>query len=88
MTTAETIYLLCAAASLLAAGLLLRQYRASRTDLLLWSCIGFFGLALNNVMVFLDLVLFRGVDLAVWRSAVGAGAVAALLYGLIWETRP
>lgn len=85
MTLAEAIYLLCAATSLVAAWMLLRQYRRRRTPLLLWSCVGFAGLAVNNVLVYVDLVLFTGVDLTVLRSAAGAAAMLALLYGLIWE---
>ena len=54
--SAATIYLLCAVTSLVAA-LLLRQYQARRTPLLLWSCIAFFGLALNNIFVFVDFAL-------------------------------
>lgn len=86
MTLAEAIYLLCAATSLVAAGMLLRQYRRRRSPLLLWSVIGFAGLAVNNVLVYSDLVLFTGiVDLSLLRSAVGAIAMLALVYGLIWE---
>ena len=44
MTTADAIYLLCAATSLTAAVLLLRQYRARRSRLLLWSIGIFFAL--------------------------------------------
>src|ERR1700741_5104560 len=62
MTIAEAIYLLSAATSLLAAFLLMRQFRASRTPLLLWSFIGFFGLAINNVLVYVDLVLVPETD--------------------------
>ena len=87
MTIAEAIYLLCAATSLVAAGLLWRQYRATRTKLLLWSCVGFFGLSANNVLVYIDLVVFQSINLALVRTAVGAIAMAALLYGLVWETR-
>lgn len=88
MTIAEAIYLLCAATSLLAAFLLMRQYRASRTVLLLWSTVGFAGLALNNVLVYVDLVIVSGAaDLSAPRAMVGAGAMLALLYGLIQETR-
>lgn len=85
MTLAEAIYLLCAATSLVAAGMLLRQYRRRRSPLLLWSVVGFAGLAVNNVLVYLDLVLFTGVDLSLMRSAAGAIAMLALVYGLIWE---
>lgn len=87
MTIAEGIYLLCAATSLIAAFLLMRQYRTSRTTLLLWSFIAFVGLAANNVLVFVDLVVVPAVDLTLLRSAAGALAIVALLYGLIWETR-
>lgn len=85
MTMAEAIYLLCAATSLVAAWLLFRHYRTRRTPLLLWSCVGFFGLAVNNVLVFLDLGLMPGVDLALPRTFAGATAMLVLLFGLIWE---
>lgn len=87
MTIAEAIYLLCAGTSLVAAFLLLRQYGASRTGLLLWSFIGFIGLAVNNVLVYVDLVLMPSTDLAFARTIASAVALGALLYGLIWDTR-
>ena len=86
MTIADAIYTLCAATSLLAAWLLLRHYRTRRTPLLLWSCVTFFGLALNNVLVLLDFGVFPGANLALPRSVVGAGAMVTLMYGLIRET--
>jgi hypothetical protein len=82
---AEAIYLLCAATSLVAAGMLLRQYWRRRTKLLLWSSVGFVGLSINNVLVYFDLVLVAGVDLSLVRTAVGAAAMLMLVYGLIWE---
>jgi hypothetical protein len=87
MTTAEAIYLLCAATSLLAAFLLLRHFSASRTALLLWSCIAFLGLAINNVLVYVDLVLVPSTDLSIARTVAGVVAFIVLLYGLIWDTR-
>jgi hypothetical protein len=87
MTIAEAIYLLCAGTSLVAAFLLLRQYRASRTALLLWSCIGFLGLAVNNVLVYVDLVLVPSTDLAIARTIASAVGLIALLYGLVWGAR-
>ena len=83
MTIAEVIYLLCAATSLLAAWLLLRQYRGRRTPLLFWSSLAFFGLAVNNVLVYIDLGLLTGVDLALPRAVAGAIAMLALVYGLV-----
>jgi uncharacterized membrane protein len=85
MGTAETIYLLCAATSLLAAWMLLRYYLRRRTPLLLWSFIGFLGLAVNNVVVFADLVIFRSVDLSLARALTGTIGMLALVYGLIWD---
>lgn len=82
---AEAIYLLCAVTSLVAAVLLLRQYQARRTPLLLWSCIGFFGLAINNMLVFVDFALLTDTDISLARAIAGASAILVLLYGLIWE---
>ncbi len=86
MTIAETIYLLCAVTSLVTTLLLLRHYRQRRTRLLLWSVVGFAGLTVNNVLLYVDLVMFTGVDLSLARAAAGALAMLALLYGLVWET--
>ena len=82
---AEAIYLLCAVTSLVAAVLLWRQYRARRTPLLLWSGIAFFGLAANNLLVFVDFALLTGTDLSLPRTIAAVLSMMILLYGLIWE---
>jgi hypothetical protein len=86
---AQAVYLLCAATSIICALLLFRGYRSSRTRLLFWSSLCFFGLAVNNVLLFLDLVVFTGpeIDLSFWRSAVAAASVSVLVCGLIWESK-
>src|SRR6186997_2140627 len=81
MGAAETIYLLCAATSVVAAWMLLRYYLVRSTPLLLWSCIGFMGLAANSALVFVDLVLFREIDLSLPRTLAGAAGMMALVYG-------
>ncbi len=86
MTIAEAIYLLCALTSLGAASLLLRYFRRRRTRLLLWSAVAFAGLALNNVLVYLDLAVFPDIDLSVPRSLAGAAAMLVLSYALASET--
>ena len=86
MGIAELIYLLCAATSLVSSYMLLRYYLARRTSLLLWSCIGFLGLAVNNVLVYLDLVTFPQVDISMARAVAGAFGILALVYGLTKET--
>lgn len=83
MTIAEAIYLLCAATSLTAALLLMRQYRLRPSPLLFWGCIGFFGLALNNLLVLLDFAIVTSRDLSLPRSFSAAAATLLLLYGLI-----
>jgi hypothetical protein len=82
---AESIYLLCAATSLIAALLLFRQYTARRTALLLWSCIAFLGLVINNVLLFVDLAVLSDTDLSLFRTLAGTIGTLALVYGLIWE---
>jgi len=83
---AETIYLLCAATSLAAAVLLFRMWRRRGTRLLLWSCLCFMGLALNNVLIFVDLVVVPDVDLILLRTATAVASVLLLLFGLVWES--
>jgi hypothetical protein len=85
MTIADAIYALCAGTSLMAAGMLLRQYGARRSRVLLWSSIAFVGIAINNVLVMLDFGVFPGMDLSVVRSFTAALSMTILVYGLIWE---
>ncbi|MGH2942291.1 MAG: DUF5985 family protein [Solirubrobacteraceae bacterium] len=81
------VYVLCALTGSVCAYLLLRSYRRNRLRLLLWSGVCFTGLALNNVLLFVDKVLVADTDLSLLRSASALAAVLVLLYGLIWETR-
>jgi hypothetical protein len=83
---AETVYLLCAATSAACAVLLLRGHHRTGTPLLLWSGLCFVGLALNNAMLVVDLILIPDVDLSTWRLLPAAAGVAFLLYGLVWES--
>jgi hypothetical protein len=84
---AEAVYLLCAATSSLCAVLLLRNWRRTRSRLLLWSSACFVGLALNNILLFVDLVLVPTYDLSLLRTTVALAAMLLLLFGLIWEAR-
>jgi hypothetical protein len=84
---AEAVYLLCALTSLGCAVLLLKGYRDSRTALLFWSSLCFGGLALNNALLFLDLVLVPSVDLRLVRSGSALVSLTLLLYGLVTESK-
>jgi hypothetical protein len=79
----EIVYALCAITSLVAASLLVRARARQGTALLLWSALCFVGLAATNVLLFVDLVLVPSMDLSVLRAGVGAGAMLALVLGLV-----
>lgn len=79
------VYILGSLITLICAVLLLRGFFRSRTRLLLWSALCFFGLAFSNLLTFMDLVLLPNVDLYVWRLASAAASMLLLVYGLIWE---
>ncbi len=83
---AEVVYALCALTSLLCAGLLVRGYRRSRARLLLWSSLCFVGLAANNVLLFIDRVVVPDVDLSLARLAPAVLGLAALVWGLVWDS--
>ena len=84
----ETVYLLCAATSVTCVVLLLRAFRRQRTRLLLWSSLCFVLLALNNTLVFVDLIVGpSGIDLSLSRRATSLAGVGVLLFSLIWESR-
>jgi len=83
----ELVYVLCALTSVLCAGLLLRSYRRNRSKLLLWSTLCFVGLAINNILLFVDIVLVPDVDLRFLRTGAALVAVTTLTIGLIWENR-
>ena len=73
---AVAVYMLCMLASAFCALLLLREYRRSRARLLLWSSMSFVGWAINNALLFMDLVVFVNlVDLALARAATALVAI-------------
>ena len=79
------VYSLCLATSALCAGLLIRAYWRSRSRLLLLSAISFVFLALNNLGVVLDMLVFKDTDLSLIRAIPAILAILVLLYGFIWE---
>jgi hydrogenase/urease accessory protein HupE len=81
----EVVYSLCALTSMFCAALLWRSYRRNRTRLLMWSTLCFVGLAINNVLLVVDLVLVPHVSLALLRSGTALASMMMLLIGLIWE---
>lgn len=84
---AEVVYVLCALTSVLCAGLLLRSYRGNRTRLLLWSTLCFVGLALNNIFLFVDLVLVPDIDMRFVRTGSALIGLVTLVIGLVGESK-
>ncbi len=83
---AEAVYILCAATSIACALLLWRGYARSGARLLLWSALCFVGLALNNVVLFVDLILLPNFDLRHLRTGCALAGLAVMLYGLIKDS--
>lgn len=83
----EIVYLLCAATSLLCAGLLGASYRRHRSGLVMWSLLCFVGLAINNLLLVVDLVFVPEIDLSILRMSSAIAGLGLLVVGLIWEAR-
>ena len=85
---AEAVYILCALTSILCAVLLLRGYRATRTRLLFWASLCFVFLAINNVILYFDLVILPPqIDLFWYRNIAALIGVLVLVFGLTWDSR-
>lgn len=84
---AGLVYLLCAGTCLLCAVMLLRAYAKQRVRLLLWSGLCFAGLMVENVMLYVDVVVVPDIDLSLWRKLPGLVALGVLLFGLIWDSK-
>jgi hypothetical protein len=85
---AQAVYILCAITSILCAVLLLRGWRATRTRLLFWASLCFVFLAINNVILYVDLVLIPAsspVNLFWYRNAAALIGMLLLVFGLIGE---
>jgi hypothetical protein len=80
------VYILCAVTALACGLFLLRGFRRSRSRLLLWCGLFFLFIAVENAVLFIDLVVLSdAVSLLVLRRAVGLGGVIVLVYGLVWD---
>jgi hypothetical protein len=83
---AELVYIMCVITSVACAALLTRSYMRSRSRLVLWSSICFAGLAINNALLFIDLVLLpHDVDLGLVRALVALVSLGLLIVGLVLD---
>ena len=79
----NALYFFCFAVSALCAWLLLRFWSKARVPLLLWSGIGFTGIAINNLLVVIDHNI--AADLSAWRGAPTLLGLAIFIWGLTGE---
>lgn len=82
---AGVVYILCALTSLACAILLWRGYRRNHMRLLFWSSLCFLGLALNNVLLYIDVKVLPEIDLSIVRTIPALIGVCCLIYGLTME---
>jgi Family of unknown function (DUF5985) len=85
LNMAAAVYILGVIVTLCCAVLLGRAYSRVKNRLLLWCTICFAGLAVSNLLVFVDLVVFPEVSLYRWRLVTAAIAMCVLVFGLIWD---
>jgi hypothetical protein len=79
------VYTSCALTALICAWLLFRAFQQSRYKLLFWSGLCFAGLALSNLVLVLDKVIFPDINFGNYRLIIALLALLPLLYGLIFE---
>ncbi len=84
-TWVDALYLLCFLTSLSCCLLLIRSYRGNKSRILLWTAACFVLLAIDNLLVVLDLIVLPTVDLSLPRLVATFLAVSTLLVGFIWE---
>lgn len=79
------LYGLASVSSGACATLLLRAYLHRGVRLLMWSAVCFIGLTLNNIALFVDLVVFPQIDLRLARLVPALTGMMCLLYGFIYD---
>lgn len=79
------VYTSCAITSVLCAWLLLRFYHETRYRLLLWSGLCFAGLAMSNLVLVIDKLMFTQINFGPYRLLITLVALMLLMYGLIFE---
>jgi hypothetical protein len=79
------VYILCAITSLGSAVLLLRGALSRGGGLLFWSSLCFFAMALNNVLLYMNFIVFPDVDLLLASRLATVLGIVLLNIGLIWH---
>ena len=82
---AEAVYVLCLLTSATVAFLLLRGFARTRGRILLWSGLGFVGLALNSLALVFDQMVVPQQDLSLLRGGPTLIGMSLMVFGLIWD---
>jgi uncharacterized protein DUF5985 len=77
------LYVTAILSSLACTVLLFRGYRRRHIRLMMWSAICFAGLTVNNVALFVDLVILPDLNLRLLRLVPALAGMLSLLYGFI-----
>lgn len=80
------LYSLAILSSLACTVLLFRGYLLRRVRLLMWSAVCFTGLTVNNVVLFVDMLIGPDVDLRPFRLLAALVGMLFLLYGFIYDS--
>ena len=80
------VYILGLLTSIACAYLLARGYAENRARLMLFSAICFGLLAVNILLVVIDLLILPQAVLLTFRQLAALAAISVLLFGFIWDT--
>jgi hypothetical protein len=58
-----------------------------QSRLLFWASLCFVFLAINNVILYFDLVILRQIDLFWYRNITALIGMLLLVFGLTWDSR-
>ena len=81
------VYILCAITSLICCVMLLRGFASNGVRLLLWSGLCFAGLTIENVVLYIDVIVIPDIDISLLRRIPALIALLLLLYGLVWDVK-
>ena len=81
------VYVLCAATSFLCCGLLWRGYLRTGVRLLMWSSLCFVGLALDNLGLYVDVLVVPDLDISLIRRIPAVIGLMLLIFGLVWDSK-
>ncbi len=81
----EATFILCAITSVVSA-ILLARGAPQGGRLLFWGSVFFAGMALNNILLFVDAWMGPTVDWSLLPNIAAFISIAILIYALIWET--